>query len=112
MLSVRFDSAVEGVPIVCLPIWHWYMFRGLWLKSEYCVMLETTLSMLVGSNSTWVDTPFSTSSGVHAISMYTCSNVPTWSRLLFSRYVTGRIIRLRSLNRYRPGYWPPLLTGT
>ena len=24
----------QGVPIVCLPIWHWYMLRGDWLKSE------------------------------------------------------------------------------
>ena len=34
LLSVRCCSAWTGVPIVCLAIWHWYMLRGDWLKSE------------------------------------------------------------------------------
>lgn len=32
--SFRQERACEGVPMVCLPIWHWYMLRGDWLKSE------------------------------------------------------------------------------
>ena len=69
LLSVLLLSAVDGVPIVCLPIWHWYMLRGLWLKSENGVKLAMTESMLVGSSSTCVETPFSTSSLVQAMSM-------------------------------------------
>jgi hypothetical protein len=34
LLSVRCVRACAGVPIVCLAIWHWYMLRGDWLKSE------------------------------------------------------------------------------
>ena len=37
-------STWAGVPMVCLPIWHWYMLRGLWLKSLYGVSEATTLS--------------------------------------------------------------------
>ena len=31
LVSVLWGSAMAGVPMVCLPIWHWYMFRGDWL---------------------------------------------------------------------------------
>jgi len=31
LLSVLCVSACAGVPIVCFPIWHWYMLRGDWL---------------------------------------------------------------------------------
>lgn len=40
-----------GKPIVCLAIWHWYMFLGDWLKSEYGVRDATTESMAYGLNS-------------------------------------------------------------
>jgi hypothetical protein len=42
---------VAGVPIVCFPIWHWYMFRGDWLKSENGVKLATSESKLLVSSS-------------------------------------------------------------
>ena len=44
----------EGVPMVCLPIWHWYMLRGLWLKSLYGVRLATTLSIAAVDVSAWL----------------------------------------------------------
>ncbi len=36
--AYRCGKAWHGVPIVCLPIWHWYMLRGDWLKSENGVL--------------------------------------------------------------------------
>ncbi len=44
-----------GVPMVCLPIWHWYMLRGDWLKSENGVSEATTLSMAAGCASACVN---------------------------------------------------------
>jgi len=44
-----------GVPMVCLPIWHWYMLRGDWLKSEKGVSEATTLSMAAGCASACVN---------------------------------------------------------
>lgn len=40
--------------MVCLPIWHWYMLRGDWLKSENGVTLATSDSMLLVSTSSCV----------------------------------------------------------
>jgi hypothetical protein len=45
---------VAGVPIVCLPIWHWYILRGDWLKSEKGVQLATSDNMLLASSSSCV----------------------------------------------------------
>ena len=45
---------VTGVPMVCLPIWHWYMLRGDWLKSEKGVKFATSESMLLESSSACV----------------------------------------------------------
>ena len=44
-MSMQAGHTCEGVPMVCLPIWHWYMLRGDWLKSLKGVRLATTLSM-------------------------------------------------------------------
>ena len=38
LVSVRRPHECSGVPMVCLPIWHWYMLRGDWLKSENGVL--------------------------------------------------------------------------
>lgn len=78
--------------MVCLLIWHWYMFLGDWLKSENGVMLATIERMLVGSNSTCVDSPGEISASVTAIDMYGCSKGPTKSSFSNGRYFTGRII--------------------
>lgn len=40
--------------MVCLPIWHWYMLRGDWLKSEYGVSEATTLSIAAQLTSAWL----------------------------------------------------------
>ena len=39
---------------VTSPTWHWYMFRGLWLKSENGVRLAIVLRMLPSLSSKWV----------------------------------------------------------
>ena len=83
-----------------------------WLKSENGVRLARIDRKFVGACSTWVETPTSISAGVHAISIYTCSNEPTWSSRLFARYFTGRIILARVEKRYRPGYCPLRDGGT
>lgn len=54
-----------------LPIWHWYMFLGLWLWSEKGMKLATTLSMLWGKSSWWVVTPGIISSSRTAMFMKT-----------------------------------------
>ncbi|KAH3668898.1 hypothetical protein OGAPHI_002653 [Ogataea philodendri] len=69
--------------MVCLPIWHWYMFLGDWLKSENGVRLAKMDRMLVGANSTCEWMLFSISAGVTAMFINTCSNGPimsSWSR--------------------------------
>ena len=35
--------------MVCLPIWHWYMLRGDWLKSQNGVSDATSEKIAVGS---------------------------------------------------------------
>ena len=45
------------MPIVCLPIWHWYMLRGDWLKSQKGVSEATIEKRLDGVNSECVDSP-------------------------------------------------------
>ncbi|KAJ6261125.1 LOW QUALITY PROTEIN: hypothetical protein Dda_3790 [Drechslerella dactyloides] len=111
LLSVRCRIAVPGVPIVCLPIWHWYMFLGLWLKSEKGVMLATMERMFVGSNSTCVS-PDLISGSVTAILRNGCSKGPTKSSLSSGMYLTGRIMRASCEKRYTPGYCPEFDTGT
>lgn len=83
-----------------------------WLKSENGVRLARIDRKFVGACSTCVETPTSTSAGVHAMSIYTCSNEPIWSSRLFAKYFTGRIILARVEKRYRPGYCPPRDGGT
>ena len=39
------------VPTACLPIAHWYVFRGLWLWCGYGMRPETTPRMVTGSSS-------------------------------------------------------------
>ena len=53
------QSTWEGVPMVCLPMWHWYMLRGDWLKSEKGVRDATTLSMALQLISLWLYKPSS-----------------------------------------------------
>lgn len=57
-----------------LPIWHWYMFRGLWLWSEKGMRLATTLKMLWGKSSWWVVTPGTTSDSSVATFMKICKH--------------------------------------
>lgn len=90
LVSTRCDSACRGVPIVCFAIWHWYMFRGDWLRSENGVSeaARDSMAMLDSSACVYrcgVSGPTSasgtprmsiTSSGVAAISMNTCSSGP------------------------------------
>ena len=48
LVSTRCGAAWYGVPIVCLPIWHWYMLRGDWLKSQKGVIDATSEKRAVG----------------------------------------------------------------
>ena len=58
-MSMQAGHTCEGVPMVCLPIWHWYMLRGDWLKSLKGVRLATTLSMALQLISRWLYMPSS-----------------------------------------------------
>src|ERR1700709_1317616 len=77
LLSVRHIIFEDGVPIACLLIWHWYIFRGDWLKSEKGVMLARIDKILVGLNSICVVRLGIISASTHAMFMYCCSKGPT-----------------------------------
>ena len=51
LLSALPSQLCTAVPIVCLAIWHWYMFLGLWLQSLNGVALARTLNTKVGKSS-------------------------------------------------------------
>ena len=46
-----------GLAMVCLPIWHWYMLRGDWLKSGRGMVQARLERKLVGRISLWVVSP-------------------------------------------------------
>jgi len=91
------------VPIVCLAIWHWYMFLGDWLKSEYGVSEATRLSICCAPSSSCekptpvvVEPPVPPSG--HRIDMTLCSSEPMYSIALVSLCLTGRTILAPWLN--------------
>lgn len=50
----HYCKSISGASSVTSPTWHWYMFRGLWLKSENGVRLAIVLRMLPSFSSKWV----------------------------------------------------------
>ena len=54
LMVVATHAAVAHVPIACLPMAHWYVFRGDWLWCGNGIRPETTPIMVRGSISRWV----------------------------------------------------------
>eukprot|EP00965_Chrysotila_dentata_P041084 1362978-Pleurochrysis_carterae.AAC.1 len=64
----------NGIAIVCLPIWHWYMLRGDWLKSQKGVSEAIRDSMAHGASSQCVWVSRFRSSSPYAMRRVVCSS--------------------------------------
>ena len=106
LVSVRWPHTWVGVPIVCLPIWHWYMLRGDWLKSGYGVMEATIDSIACAPSSACEKAspgePPAPPSGQWMCRLL-CSSVPSSSTPPEARCRTGRIMRAACVKRKSPG---------
>jgi len=90
LVSERCPTAWKGTPMVCLPIWHWYMLRGDWLKSQKGVSDAMSESMLCGVTSACDASARPSSSAPYDTRKVVCSSGPMSSVRPRETLSTGR----------------------